>query len=106
MLEGQFFTYLYVLRLYRLRNVVYSLTLGGGFGWQTGSLGLVIDNLKQVRRNILLLSMTNLLTFTQVTIVTANGDILTASSTENPDLFWGIRGGGCNFGVVTEFVYR
>jgi len=37
---------------------------------------------------------------------TACGDILAASSTENPDLFWGIRGAGCNFGVITEFVLR
>ena len=42
----------------------------------------------------------------QVTIVTANGSILTASETENADLFWGIRGGGCNFGVVTQFVLK
>jgi FAD/FMN-containing dehydrogenase len=50
--------------------------------------GLVIDNL------------------VRVTIVTADGSIRTASSTENPDLFWAIRGGGCNFGVVTEFIYK
>ena len=42
----------------------------------------------------------------QATIVTARGDILTANSTENPDLFWAICGAGCNFGVVTEFVLR
>jgi FAD/FMN-containing dehydrogenase len=42
----------------------------------------------------------------QVTIVTADGSIRTANSTENPDLFWGIRGTGCNFGVITEFVYQ
>ena len=42
----------------------------------------------------------------QVTIVTANGSILTASETENADLFWGIRGGGCNFGVATQFVIK
>jgi FAD/FMN-containing dehydrogenase len=42
----------------------------------------------------------------QVTIVTADGSIRTASSAENTDLFWGIRGGGCNFGVVTEFIYQ
>jgi FAD/FMN-containing dehydrogenase len=42
----------------------------------------------------------------KVTIITADGSIRTASSTENPDLFWAIRGGGCNFGVVTEFVYK
>ncbi|KIM83118.1 hypothetical protein PILCRDRAFT_69894 [Piloderma croceum F 1598] len=62
--------------------------VGGCFGWLSGSHGLVIDNL------------------VKVTIVTADGSILTASSTENADLFWGIRGGGCNFGVITEFVYK
>lgn len=42
----------------------------------------------------------------QATVVVANGDILTASASENPDLFFGIRGGGSNFGIVTEFVYK
>ena len=42
----------------------------------------------------------------QVTIVTGNGVVLTANSKENPDLYFGIRGGGSNFGVVTEFVYQ
>ncbi|KAF8804701.1 FAD-binding domain-containing protein [Phlegmacium glaucopus] len=64
------------------------LTLGGGVGLLTGEHGLVIDNL------------------VKVTIVTSDGSILTASETENSDLFWGIRGGGCNFGVVTQFVLK
>ncbi|CCO31108.1 FAD binding domain protein [Rhizoctonia solani AG-1 IB] len=64
------------------------LTLGGGFGWLAGRHGLVIDNLAQA------------------TIVTSSGNILTASASENPDLFWAIRGGGGNFGVITEFVLR
>ncbi|KAF8592463.1 FAD-binding domain-containing protein [Ramaria rubella] len=64
------------------------LILGGGFGWLSGEHGLVIDNL------------------VQATVVTANGSIVTASSTSHPDLFWGIRGGGCNFGIVTEFVLK
>ncbi|KAK2464334.1 hypothetical protein APHAL10511_003791 [Amanita phalloides] len=62
------------------------LTLGGGFGWLSGSHGLVIDNL------------------VSATVVTADGSILTASDIENPDLFFAIRGGGSNFGVVTRFV--
>ncbi|TFK31887.1 FAD-binding domain-containing protein [Crucibulum laeve] len=64
------------------------LLLGGGQGYLTGQHGLVLDNL------------------VQATVVTANGEILTASDTENPDLFWGIRGAGSNFGVVTEFVLK
>ncbi|TFK28951.1 FAD-binding domain-containing protein [Coprinopsis marcescibilis] len=64
------------------------LSLGGGFGWLSGRHGMVVDNIRQV------------------TIVTADGSILTANETEHPDLFWGIRGGGSNFGVVTEFVYQ
>ncbi|KAF8688114.1 oxygen-dependent FAD-linked oxidoreductase family, partial [Rhizoctonia solani] len=65
---------------------VVSHTGVGGFGWLCSQYGLVIDNL------------------VQVTIVTSLGKILTASDSENPDLFWAVRGGGGNFGVVTEFV--
>ncbi|CAE6373287.1 unnamed protein product [Rhizoctonia solani] len=64
------------------------LTLGGGFGWLCSQYGLVIDNL------------------VQATVVTSQGKILTTSDSENPDLFWAIRGGGANFGVVTEFVLK
>ncbi|KAF8600285.1 FAD-binding domain-containing protein [Ceratobasidium sp. AG-I] len=64
------------------------LILGGGFGWLSSQHGLVIDNL------------------VQVTLVTSSGDILTASDSQNQDLFWAVRGGGGNFGVVTEFVLK
>ncbi|KAF8600280.1 FAD-binding domain-containing protein [Ceratobasidium sp. AG-I] len=62
--------------------------VGGGFGWLCGEHGLVIDNL------------------IQVTLVTSSGDTLTASDSQNQDLFWAVRGGGGNFGVVTEFVLK
>ena len=67
---------------------VIGLTLGGGFGWLAAEHGLVVDNL------------------VQVTLITADSQILTVNANSYPDLWWGIRGGGCNFGVVTEFVYR
>jgi FAD/FMN-containing dehydrogenase len=64
------------------------LTLGGGWGLLARQYGLSSDNLLSVD------------------IVTANGEFLTASAAENADLFWGVRGGGGNFGIVTSFEYQ
>jgi len=64
------------------------LTLGGGYGWLAGKYGLACDNLLSVD------------------MVTADGQLLTASAGENADLFWGMRGAGANFGIVTSFEYR
>jgi FAD/FMN-containing dehydrogenase len=64
------------------------LTLGGGIGWLMRKFGVTCDNLLSV------------------TMITAEGRLLIAGADENQDLFWGVRGGGGNFGIATEFEYR
>lgn len=64
------------------------LTLGGGYGWLSGKLGLTIDNLVSVK------------------LVVADGQVLAVSRDQNPDLFWALRGAGQNFGVAVQVVYQ
>ena len=64
------------------------LTLGGGYGWTAGRFGLACDNVRWLE------------------VVTADGDVVECSEEQNPELFWGMRGAGQNFGVATQIEYR